>query len=345
LAARGSQAQSAQIRQFILEAIAGHPSDITGQVAKNFGISRQAAHKHVRKLVDDGALVAYGETRDRHYELKPIAAHAFRVTLKPKVQEDVVWREKVRPLLSNVAPNVLGICEYGFTEILNNAIEHSVGTRADVSIRYALDAIDITVSDNGIGIFKKIQSEFHLDDERHAILELAKGKLTTDPAHHTGEGIFFTSRAFDRFAILSGKLRFSHAELGDDWLLEEEEALKGTSVSLRIHPKAKRRLQDVFDKYASGQNDYGFTRTRVPVALARYGDENLISRSQARRLLAGFDRFKEVLLDFKGVAVIGQAFADEVFRVFQAQNPNVQISWANANEQVKKMILHAGGNQ
>ena len=35
------------------------------------------------------------------------------------------------------------------------------------------------------------------------------GKLTTDPHRHTGEGIFFTSRAFDCFEIRSGELRFS----------------------------------------------------------------------------------------------------------------------------------------
>ena len=34
------------------------------------------------------------------------------------------------------------------------------------------------------------------DDGLHVmVLELAKGKLTTDPASHTGEGIFFTSRS------------------------------------------------------------------------------------------------------------------------------------------------------
>jgi len=38
---------------------------------------------------------------------------------------------------------------------------------------------------------------------------LAKGKLTTDPKRHSGEGIFFSSRMFDEFDILSGGV-FSH---------------------------------------------------------------------------------------------------------------------------------------
>lgn len=78
--------------------------------------------------------------------------------------------------------------------------------------------------------------------------------------------------------------------------------------------------------------------------LAKYGDENLISRSQAKRLLARLDRFKEVVLDFKGANIIGQAFADEIFRVFRAQNPNVNIRCVNENEDVRKMILRASAN-
>jgi hypothetical protein len=48
---------------------------------------------------------------------------------------------------------------------------------------------------NGVGIFKKIQNALGLEDERHAVLELSRGKLTADPARHTGEGIFFVADA------------------------------------------------------------------------------------------------------------------------------------------------------
>jgi hypothetical protein len=52
------------------------------------------------------------------------------------------------------------------------------------------------------------------------------------------------------------------------------------------------------------------------VRLAKYGNDQLISRSQAKRLLARIELFKIVLFDFSGVETIGQAFADEIFRVF-----------------------------
>ena len=87
--------------------------------------------------------------------------------------------------------------------------------------------------------------------------------------------------------------------------------------------------------------DYSFSRTHVPINLAQYGDEKLISRSQAKRALARFEEFKEVFLDFARVKTIGQAFADEIFRVFQRQHPEVQLVHVNANSAVKRMILRA----
>jgi hypothetical protein len=223
--------------------------------------------------------------------------------------------------------------------MVNNMIDYSGGQKLTVRFRYSPAVIRMDIIDDGVGIFNKIQTELGLEDHRHAILELAKGKLTTDPERHTGAGIFFTSRMFDRFGIVSGKLRFVHNETHGDWLLEDlEQEQKGTFILLEIQPQSQRTIQEVFDKFAASTEDYGFTRTHVPVALARYGDENLVSRSQAKRLLARFDRFKEVSLDFKNVKTIGQAFADEIFRVFRRQNPQVHLAWINANTEVEKMI-------
>ena len=75
--------------------------------------------------------------------------------------------------------------------------------------------------------------------------------------------------------------------------------------------------------------------------LAQLGDEQLISRSQAKRLIARFDRFKTVILDFSGVLEIGQAFADEIFRVYALAHPQVELSPVNMSEQVERMWLRA----
>ena len=57
--------------------------------------------------------------------------------------------------------------------------------------------------------------------------------------------------------------------------------------------------------------------------------------------MARIDLFKSVILDFKDVPYIGQAFADEIFRVFANEHPDIEILVLNANEEVAKMISRA----
>ena len=237
--------------------------------------------------------------------------------------------------------NVLSIWQYGFTEMLNNAIDHSGGTTIVVWLSKTAATTTVEIFDDGVGIFRKIQHALNLLDERHAVLELAKGKFTTDPARHSGEGIFFTSRMFDDFQILSGGVYFSHAFTEpEDWIVQTSHDAPGTLVSMALHNHTSRTTKKVFDQFST-DDDYGFTKTVVPVRLATYGDDNLVSRSQAKRLLARIDRFKVVVFDFSGVSSIGQAFADEVFRVFAGSHPQIEISAIHTGSEVKRMISRA----
>jgi len=53
------------------------------------------------------------------------------------------------------------------------------------------------------------------------------------------------------------------------------------------------------------------------------------------------ESFDTVLLDFKGIKSIGQAFADEIFRVFKLSHPNIGVDVINAAEGVRYMIDRA----
>ena len=88
-------------------------------------------------------------------------------------------------------------------------------------------------------------------------------------------------------------------------------------------------------------NGHAAHKTTVLLALERSKHQDLISRSQAKRVLSRFERFREVLLDFKGVSSIGQAFADEIFRVFKQSHPDVVILAINTTPEVDKMISRA----
>lgn len=348
---RGKSAKSGEIREFIIDHVDEHPYDLTRIVSQNFEISRQAAHQHIGEAVKDGIITAGGSGRARYYETRPLVDLIYQFDLSPQLQEDLIWREHVRPALGHLLDNVLQICEYGFTEMFNNAIDHSEGTQTTIRIYCTAKGIRLDIMDNGVGIFRKIQRALNLADARQALLELGKGKFTTDPDRHSGQGIFFTSRAFDHFIILSHDLSFVHGgSAKQDWLLsdleEGETDASGQTVSthimMTIDARSKRDLTAVFDEYASADvGDYGFTKTKVPVELARLGDENFVSRSQAKRLLARLDRFRDVILDFNKIDSIGQAFADEIFRVYRIQHPEVNILPINANEDVMRMIFRA----
>ena len=330
--------QTKRIRSFILDQVSRNPRDVARITAEHFGITRQAVNRHLSELLKGGVLEAEGQTRNRSYKIKPVAEECFVFKITPDLAEDRVWRECFGPLVSSLQKNVVEICHYGFTEMFNNVLDHSNGKQVTTKIAVTPPWVKMFVTDNGVGIFEKIKNELGFEDERHTVLELTKGKLTTGPEHHTGEGIFFTTRMFDRFSILSGHLFFDHHELDNDWFMEPAEEFKGTRVEMLISAKATRTTTAVFDRYTSGPNDFAFTKTHVAVNLLRYGKESLLSRSQAKRLLARLERFEEVRLDFKGVEMIGQAFADEIFRVFQKQNPRIKLAPVNTNDQVDRMI-------
>lgn len=329
------------VRRFLVEHIEAHPSDVVRLAAEKFGCTRQAVHKHMQRLVAEGAVVVSGTTRSRRYELAPLSNWERTYELAEKIAEDTVWRKDVAPLLGKLPENVLSIWQYGFTEMLNNVIDHSSASYVSVTVTKIAASTTIQIYDDGIGIFKKVQAAMDLVDERHAVLELAKGKFTTDPANHSGEGIFFSSRMFDEFDILSGEVYFSHEfDKKEDWILQRSGARSGTLVTMKLHNHTARTTKKVFDKFTSDE-DYGFTKTVVPVKLMQYGDDNLVSRSQAKRLLARFDRFKIVMLDLSGIASVGQAFADEVFRVFKSKHPGVELVPIHASTEVGRMISRA----
>lgn len=328
-----------EIRQFILENVEANPEEFISLASKHFQITRQAVNKHIRLLVEQGALKRVNKG---HYEHSSIAEWSNTFLIKNTPSEDVVWRNEIAPHIYQLPDNALHIWNYGFTEIFNNAIDHSQSKTIVVNIMKTAFSTRITIADDGIGIFNKIKNEMNLLDDRHAVLELTKGKLTTDPTRHSGEGIFFTSRMVDEFCIISGEVYLSHSYGKDeDWILENQENHPGTLIFMKLKNNTSRTAEEIFNKFTADDDNYGFSKTVVPVRLAQYGTERLVSRSQAKRLLERVDRFKIVLFDFTEVESIGQAFADEVFRVFSNLHPDTNIIPINANDTVMQMIKRA----
>ena len=318
---RNIRAGGEAIRRYILNNI--DREGIAAHTAEHFGITRQAANYHLHKLTEEKALVPTGNTRGRSYKLAALKSWSFVYPITPELAEDVVWTRAIHPLISTLPENVLNIWNFGFTKIFNNAIDHSGGTTIFVTVSKTAIDTQISIMDNGVGIFVKIQKAFNLLDERHALLELSKGMLTTDPVKHSGWGIFFTSRMMENFDILSGKVYFSHEFRSDeDWILERPPSIEGTMAFMKLDNHTARTTKKIFDKF-KGNDSFGFKKTIVPVKLAQYGNDQLVSRSQAKRVLARVELFDTILFDFTDVQTIGHAFADEIFRVFAQAHPSI----------------------
>jgi anti-sigma regulatory factor (Ser/Thr protein kinase) len=333
------------LREFILNNVEEHPDKVASMATEKFGLSRTGIGRYMTRLIADGLITAEGNTRARRYALKELVFETFQLERDGRWNEGTVWRERMLPLTKNVKENILDICQYGFTEMLNNVLDHSGSPDVIIQYKQTYSKIYMSILDSGIGIFNKIQNDFHLEDPRTALFELSKGKLTSDRKNHSGEGIYFTSRMFDQFNILSGHLLYMRIRReGEDWLIEVQDRKneqEGTFVSLAIGTNANWTMRDVFEKYQG--DDVYFRKTHVPISLGRYPGEQLVSRSQAKRILARFTDFSEVILDFAGVSDIGQAFADEIFRVFKNDHPQTRLYATGTNENIDKMIKYVQG--
>lgn len=338
-----NKAKGEKIRQQILREVRHHPADLARHIATHFSITLQAVNHHIKRLEKEGSLDSHGTGKGKRYFLGDFRELKLLFPLMEDFTEDGVWRDHYAFIFDGLPENIVDICHYGFTEMVNNAIDHSGGTLIYIAVTRNKENITLSVSDNGEGIFKKIKRLCNLIDERQALFELSKGKLTTDPNHHTGEGIFFTSRVFDQFEIDSKGVRFSHNDKFEfDYILDSEFSKNetGTVVYMRIKRNSARDIQTVFDEYAA-PDEFQFNKTVIPVRLAQYGNEKLISRSQAKRLLARIEKFQRVIFDFDQVSVIGQAFADEIFRVYANNHPDIVLLPVNMGLNVEKMVKRA----
>jgi hypothetical protein len=108
-------------------------------------------------------------------------------------------------------------------------------------------------------------------------------------------------------------------------------------VRFQVDRAASRELEALFDAYTE---DCEFSKTRITIRLFAIGTV-FIPRSEARRMPAGLERFREVTLDFDRVSEIGRGFADEVFRVWAGAHPDVKLLPVNMNRAVEFMVERA----
>lgn len=314
------------------------------EVVKHFGVSRATAARLLKKVVEDGQLERTGSTRNAAYSIASKNrlkrdASLPKISLSKKLSglsEDRVFDEVAlrMALKTRLSDNAFRIVQYAFSEMLNNAIDHSDASTAAITVKNNNGVLEFTIRDHGYGVFNRLRDTFQLENDEAAIEHLLKGKQTTAPEAHSGQGIFFTSKIADLFKIRSEKFELTIDNENKDQRLGEIRKLQGTEVEFRIKAQTRKSLKNLFEEYAN--DDFEFDRSKYPIRILQ--QTGAVSRSQARRLTMGLEKFDRIIFDFSGVKELGQGFADELFRVFQTRHPKIILEVRNANAAVDFMI-------
>lgn len=306
---------------------------------RDLGYSRQYIVRLLARMISKGEIHKQGKTRAAKYyfgKKREEVDHLELVKERQGLSESVVFDEirKRMQLDDKLNKNCLTIFDYAFTEMLNNAIDHSQSKK--VWINVDIDHADITfiIKDLGIGAIENIKQGFEISDDFLALEHLFKGKQTTAKEGHSGQGIFFTSKVVDIYKIATSRMEFTIDNKKADEFLKDIRQRKGTTVTCKIKKNTRRKIRDVFDKYTD--DDYEFNQNIVKINLSKY--ERLMSRSEAKRLLLGLDDYAVLDFNFQNVGEVGQGFCDEIFRVYANKNPRKVLSYNEASDVVRYMI-------
>ncbi|MBN1409635.1 MAG: DUF4325 domain-containing protein [Spirochaetales bacterium] len=336
------------IKQLILKELSEKDSFKTTDIMVLTGFSRAYITRFLGELLHEGKIVRIGKANKVRYVLSEKLGEDLlnekkrihKIIRNESISEDLILKDIKREstLFDGLGQNIVNILDYAVTEMLNNAIEHSGSAIIDFYAGENNNSIEFTVTDKGIGIFNNLKMMHNLSNTMEAIQQLLKGKRTTLPAFHSGEGIFFTSRVSDYFEIKSSDKLIIFDNLLPDLFIKNTKLFKGTRIFFRIARNSGKELKDIFDRYTD--DNYSFSTTEILIKLYRE-NTSYISRSQARRVVSGLEEFKTIRLDFQEVETLGQAFADEIFRVWKNSHPEINILYSNANENITFMIKRA----
>lgn len=312
------------VTQWITEAALQHPNDLPDVLMQRLSVGRRSALKTLQRLVAAQWLVRGGTARRPHY-VPGLLRQVVRRYRLAGLDEHQPWVRDFAPCLV-LSPDAARLARHAFTELVNNAIDHSGGSQVTVSMRQTPTHVQLLVSDDGCGLFHRLGEAFDLHDPAHAMLELSKGKLTSQPDHHSGRGLFFTARIADVLDLHANASAFQRrAWDGGRWHGTRALAAQGTSVFVAIALDSPRRVDTLLREHSADGAGYGFERTVVPLRLLGSPRAGLDSRAQARQAAARLPQFRRAELDFSGIDELGHAFADELFRVFARANPAVEL--------------------
>lgn len=228
------RSRTRSIQHYIVEHVDDDPRGIARRVAQAYGISRQAANRHLDALVGAGVLEEAGHTRARAYALRRSSAMSRELRVTPVLSSSRVWADVMAPILAGDRAIVRETCRGIFKELVENAIRHAGASWISIELVTSARQIDLTVSDDGRGIFDALAERFMVATARDAAEEFARQaqlRSMDSPAAR----LMLLARGAEAFAITASGIVCEFEAANDLWIVRESEAvLAGTSVSCRL---------------------------------------------------------------------------------------------------------------
>jgi len=327
----------ASATRWITAAAMNHGDALLPHVMLRLGFSRRRARKLLAALESAQWLERSGSVRKPVYRPGRLREVVASYPIEG-LQEDLPWSRDFAPSLDLPAP-VARLAQHAFTELLNNAIDHSGGQTVTVSVRQTATQLQLLVSDDGCGLFEQVERCFAIDDPRLAMLELGKGKLSSQPDRHCGQGLGLVARLADIFELHANRHAFQHRGWGQaGWRPGKTMPHSGTSALVVIAMDSTRSVDAALRAMNADGDGYAFDHAQVPLRLLTGHQVALASRAQARRVTERLASFRRATLDFSGIDEVGPAFADELFRVFPARHPGVRLDPVGVAPRVQAML-------
>ena len=111
-----------EIKHYIMEKLDAADSDLVKKTSTAYGISDKTVYRYLKELAAEGLIFKEG----RRYFLKSLS-EKFELDRLESVSlgEDIIYKQTVLKYIQELPENVRGIWDYAFTEVMNNALEHS----------------------------------------------------------------------------------------------------------------------------------------------------------------------------------------------------------------------------
>ena len=329
---------SDQIKRFLLDNLSRHQKDIIQAAINKFGISRQAIHRHMGRLIKENKVIAHGTTKGRYYELIPTVNFTKSIDFNLEFSTEKLMQSYIIPHLESLPKNIYEIFEFSIGALLNNIKDHANALNIYLKLFINHKEAHFIISDNGIGIFEHIKSSLGLQNVHSAAIELAKGNIKVNPFEHSRDEINAVIHLFDMVEIDSSGKSLKFINDANKWEIKHSVQKKGSRIHLLIDPSSKRTCSEIFNVIF----DLEQNKIRIPINLIEHKNQTIINeKSKAKSVLRNIENYKVIEFDFKEIELIGPAFADTLVRETIEVNKFADIEWVNTNKTVDLLMSRA----